>query len=93
MMKAVKKIVGTNMDEFAKRVVLRARNLVVVDTGNLKRNIKRTVKDGGLVIQTTAGYGAYVELGTSKMAAQPFLAPAVQETVNDLVSRGKLYDD
>lgn len=30
-------------------------------------------------ISTRCGYGAYVELGTRRAAAQPFLAPAVQQ--------------
>lgn len=72
----------------------KARSLVPVDTGNLKRNIViskyKRVKDKdrearyAVVIRTkgkagakdNAFYGVFVERGTSKMAARPFMRPA-----------------
>ncbi len=33
----------------------------------------------GVIVGTNAGYGVFVELGTVKMSAQPFLTPAAQE--------------
>ena len=50
---------------------------VPVDTGNLRDNINADVDGLDLVVFTTTGYGGYVELGTSRMAAQPYLTPAV----------------
>ena len=51
-----------------------------VDTGFLRTSIGNTVTIGGDVIEAevgpTAEYGLYVELGTSRMAPQPYLAPA-----------------
>ena len=42
------------------------------------------------MIATTSNYGAYLELGTSKMEAQPYFAPAFDETRRDWLSRGRL---
>lgn len=58
-----------------------------VDTGNMvstvrvekPRELVRLVKCGGIVGDTGkyVGYAPYVELGTSRMAAQPFMRPAL----------------
>lgn len=60
-----------------------AKNLVPVDTGNLKGSIGhsdlRTVgRSGSLAVEIgpTASYGVFVEQGTSRMAPQPFMSPA-----------------
>lgn len=53
-----------------------------VNTGNLRASIGTTVTGGGDVITAevgpTASYGHYVELGTSRMAPQPYLFPAAE---------------
>jgi HK97 gp10 family phage protein len=36
------------------------------------------------IVGPTVEYGIWVELGTSRMAAQPFLTPAVEQVTNDL---------
>lgn len=51
-----------------------------VDTGALRSSIE-TVITGAMsaIIQDGVEYGIFVELGTSRMAAQPFLTPAVEQ--------------
>jgi HK97 gp10 family phage protein len=63
--------------------VAAAKNRVPVDTGNLKGSIRhsdlRTVGSTGTIggeFGPTAEYGPYVELGTSRMAPQPYMGPA-----------------
>ena len=58
-----------------------ARSYVPVDTGALKGSIA-AVSDGSYASSVIAStpYAAMVEYGTSKMAAQPFMLPAAQET-------------
>ncbi|MDJ0321831.1 HK97-gp10 family putative phage morphogenesis protein [Pseudarthrobacter sp. PS3-L1] len=65
VMKTAKDIEGT------------AKTMAPVDTGNLKNSIgvERT-GDFSAEIGPTANYGIYLELGTSRMAPQPFMAPA-----------------
>lgn len=60
-----------------------AKNKVPVDTGNLKSSIGtsdlRTIGQSGSLsgeVGPTAEYGVFVELGTSRMAPQPFMGPA-----------------
>ena len=55
-----------------------------VDTGNLRNSITHEPEgDDTEVIGTNVEYAAYVELGTSKMAAQPYLEPAVMDHVDE----------
>ena len=53
-----------------------------VDTGRLRSSIANEIGQDGeglvAVIGTNVEYAPYVELGTSKMAAQPFLLPALE---------------
>lgn len=47
-----------------------------VDTGALRNSISADVGGMEAVIGPTVHYGGYVELGTYKMRAQPYLFPA-----------------
>ena len=50
-----------------------------VDTGNLRNSISHAQLDSRAeVIGTNVYYAPYVELGTHKMAARPFLRPAAE---------------
>ena len=49
-----------------------------VDTGRLRNSISHATVEDGMVIGTNVEYAPYVELGTSRMDAQPFLAPAIE---------------
>lgn len=52
-----------------------------VDTGNLRASITHEVDtaDNAVYIGTNVEYAPYVELGTSRQKAQPFLRPAASE--------------
>ena len=52
-----------------------------VDTGNLRSSITHEVDAGekAVYIGTNVEYAPYVELGTSKQKAQPYLRPAATE--------------
>lgn len=53
-----------------------------VDTGNLKNSIKAEPGNEPLtwVIHDGVEYGIWLEYGTEKMAARPWLLPAVEQT-------------
>ena len=62
-----------------------------VDTGNLRGSInyQTNTADKSVTIGTPVEYGIYVEKGTYKMQAQPFLEPAIMENyprIKQLVS-------
>ena len=67
----------------AKDIEATAKLKAPVDTGNLKSSIgtsdlRGVGQSGGLVaeIGPTANYGIYVEMGTDRMAPQPYMGPA-----------------
>jgi len=55
-----------------------AKKKCPVDTGNLRNSITHRVQveEKAAYIGTNVEYGPYVEMGTSKMDARPFLKPA-----------------
>lgn len=59
-----------------------------VDTGNMRRNVTFQVHDdnNGVDVGVTenAPYAVYVEKGTSKMKAQPFLEPSIMDNLGKI---------
>lgn len=55
-----------------------AKMLAPVDTGALRASIIAIVKGLYARVQDGVEYGIFQELGTSRMAAQPFMTPAAQ---------------
>ena len=49
-----------------------------VDTGRLRNSITHAVEGDAVYIGTNVEYAPYVELGTSRMPARPFLGPAAE---------------
>jgi HK97 gp10 family phage protein len=70
------------------RVQSAARSLCPVDTGRLRSSIvMRKGRDGlGFYVEigTSVSYAPFVEFGTSRMRAQPFLLPAVAQATGFL---------
>jgi HK97 gp10 family phage protein len=68
------------------RVESGAKRLCPVDTGRLRSSITHAVEqdEQGLVgrIGTDVDYAPFVELGTSRAPAQPFLRPALGSEVS-----------
>jgi len=60
-----------------------AKELTPVKTGNNRRSIaidpaKKNGETPTARVFTTSGYGGWLEIGTSKMAARPYMAPAFE---------------
>lgn len=71
---------GTAMGKALNDIQTGAQNRAPVDTGTLRNSISTELQRGGGTLRgevgPTANYGAYVENGTSRMRAQPYLRPA-----------------
>ena len=78
-----------------------ARRLVPVDKGDLKKSlatIRRKAKQGEITFSVTASkgkhrswHGHFVEFGTSKMVAKPFLRPALENKQDEVLEAAKDY--
>lgn len=62
-----------------------ARASCPVDTGALQASITSSAAGNSAVIGAGASYAAYVEFGTCKMAAQPFLVPALLNNTDAII--------
>lgn len=73
----VLEIIGGKAESYAKK-------LCPVDTGNLRNSITHQSKDDVTeVIGTNVEYAPYVELGTRRSRAKPYLKPAVKNHVDE----------
>lgn len=64
----------------AKDIEGTAKSIAPVDTGNLKNSIgSQDVGPLEAEVRATANYAVYLETGTSRMAAQPFMGPAADK--------------
>lgn len=71
-------------------VEARAKDIVPVDTGNLKNSIQTAMEsDLTAIVGTHVEYAPYVEYGTRKMAARPYLGPAAEAVRPSLESAMK----
>lgn len=50
-----------------------------VDTGRLRNSISHSASGNSAYIGTNVEYAPYVEMGTSRMSAKPYLKPAATE--------------
>lgn len=62
-----------------------------VDTGNLKASNDYYTSGSVVTIGNTAHYAPFLEKGTRRMSAQPFLYPAVTENRNNIVQLVEQY--
>jgi HK97 gp10 family phage protein len=89
----VNNVIEQDTDLMMQVIVDVAKELVPVDTGALKESIRfegsfpsyRVVADAQNMY-SDAFYGQFVEFGTSKMKAQPFIWPAINTTLREFKS-------
>jgi HK97 gp10 family phage protein len=76
---ALPKATGVIVRKAAFDVEATAKTLVPVDTGMLKNSIMtEEVSPTSMIVAPHTEYAAYVEWGTVKMAARPYLRPAAE---------------
>ena len=92
-----RKVLAKSVTEGARIVRDEAKRLVPIKTGTLKRGIKYRRKPrqprGSVVYQVglapKAFYGMFVEFGTKKLAARPFLRPAFDGKISEAIAAMK----
>ncbi len=79
--------VGTRLQRIGVRVQNTAKVMCPVDTGRLRSSIQTTnVRRSGnhelsVRVGSAVNYARYVELGTRRMRARPYLRPALSQNV------------
>lgn len=73
------------MAKGCKLVKSEARERCPVDTGELRRSITSQVEGMFGIVGTNKEYAGYVELGTYKMPAQPYLVPALLAKKDEVI--------
>lgn len=62
----------------AKDIAQGERSRAAVDTGQMRDSIYYATAGGSFFVDAAAEHSGFVNYGTSKMAAQPFVEPAVE---------------
>jgi HK97 gp10 family phage protein len=76
----LKEELGKAVTELVLVIEAKAKEVCPVDTGKLRASITPVVQSWAeAYVGTNTVYAPYVEFGTRKMAAQPFLEPAFME--------------
>lgn len=81
-------VIGLEAEKHAKEEVTRKvydtpPSPTYVRTGRLRNSIANEHDDTSVYVGTNVEYAPYVELGTSKMKARPFIGPAISEHISE----------
>jgi HK97 gp10 family phage protein len=71
--------VQRQLESWAEAVKVLAKQLVPVRTGHLRDSIYAKISEWVAEIGSEATYALFVEFGTGRMRARPYLFPAIQE--------------
>ncbi len=82
--KAVEDKAEFTLGVVSRKVAATARGIVPVRTGTLKDSIEVQQENLTAHIGSNVHYAAYVEAGTSKQSAQPYLRPALMENLSKI---------
>lgn len=82
--RAIKRAILKSLEEIGLLAEGYAKKRCPVDTGRLRNSITHAVEDGEntAYIGTNVEYARYVEVGTSRQKAQPYLRPAARDHAN-----------
>ncbi len=81
---SVKKNAKAILAEVAEKVSVSAKKIVPVKTGALRESIEVNQEDLTAHIGSDLHYAGYIEAGTSKMSAQPYLRPALMGNLHKI---------
>ena len=81
---AIQKHVHRQLASWAAYVKALAKQLVPVRTGHLRSSIYAKISESVVRIGAEATYALFVEFGTRRMQARPYLYPAIREYLPQL---------
>lgn len=79
--RGIRRAIGRALEEIGLAAEGHAKRACPVDTGNLRNSITHAVEgsEDAVYVGTDVEYAPYVEMGTRRTAARPFLRPAATE--------------
>ena len=83
VLSALKSAKANGLEAVGMRAETHAKHKCPVDTGRLRNSITHVVDAEAAYVGTNVEYAPYVELGTSRMRARPFLKPAATDPLWD----------
>lgn len=97
MIERMEQQIETKVEQAVKETTLKAeadaKMLAPVDTGRLRQSIVSEFINSGSKFQgkvsTSLEYAIYVEFGTSRQGAQPFMTPAFNANKSELIEKLK----
>lgn len=84
--KEINKRIGKGLGEVGNYTKARAKEIVPVDTGELRSSIDSQVNKQSVDVGASASHAGPVELGTSKQASQPYIEPAIMNNISSIKS-------
>lgn len=80
---AIRTAVAAEVQKAAFQIEADAKSKVPVKTATLQRSIHTVMSNGGLTgtVGPSVFYGLYVEMGTRRMGARPFMRPAAEKNL------------
>ncbi|AZA18256.1 MAG: histone H1 [Streptococcus thermophilus] len=76
-----------------KAAVKRAQFKKGYSHGDTRRSITLRVQSDKAIVEALTSYSGYLEVGTRKMEAQPFMKPALEEVVPKMVEEMAKWDE
>lgn len=73
------------LEDTGDTLVAQMQAVVPVDTGRLRNSIRKNVTTGSVTVgPVDVEYASYVEYGTSRMKAQPYIRPSVDKVISQM---------
>lgn len=83
VLKAAEAAISRAMERIGLRAERMAKTYCPVDTGRLRSSISHTSTEKSAIIGTNVEYAPFVELGTSRRSPTPYLAPAIENHLDE----------
>ena len=88
----VRTLCAQEVERAARLIEADSKAKVPVRTGTLRRSIHTLLENGGLraLVGPSVLYGKFVELGTRRMGARPYMRPAAAKHLPEFANRLKM---